>query len=177
MGRGTALPRDLEKNIIDTAKKAADMGFGLSKTQLKAKTGKIVKSLKLKTGFKNNTPGDWFIELKKRHPDVTMKKPQKLSVTRAKAMNREKVDKYFDLLKKILEEKKLQPHCIWNCDETNIQMEHKPTLVVGRKGGRVPGRVANSKESVTVLVCGNAVGKIMSPMVIVKGKTKTSLMG
>ena len=173
MGRATALPRDLEKKIIDTAKKAADMGFGLSKTQLKAKTCKTVKSLKLKTGFKNNTPSDdWFIGLKKRHLDVTMKKTKKLSVTRATAMNREKVDKYFDLLKKILEEKKLQPHCIWNCDETNIQMEHKPTSVVGRKGGRVPGRVANSKGSVTVLGCGNAGGKIMSPMVIMKVKTK-----
>ena len=56
-------------------------------------------------------------------------------------------------------------------------MEHKPTSVVGRKCHRVPGRVANSKESVTVLGCGYAVGKIMSPMVIVKGKTKKSLMG
>ena len=132
----------------------------------------------MKTGFKKDTPGDdWFIGLKKRHPDVTMKKPQKLSVTRAKAMNRDKVNSYFALLKGTLDKLKVQPDHIWNCDETNMQLEHKPTSVVGRKGGRVPGRVANSKESVTVLGCGNASGKIMSPMVIVKGKTKRSLMG
>lgn len=154
------------------------MGFGLSKTQLKAKTGKIVKSLKLKTGFKNDTPGDdWFRGLQKRHPDIAMKKPQKLSVTRARAMNKSSVDKYFGKLKETIDKLNVQSHHIWNCDETNVQLEHKPTSVVGRKGGRVPGRVAHSKESVTVLGCGNAAGKIMSPMVIVKGKTRKSLMG
>ena len=108
---------DLERKIVDTAKKAADMGFGLSKTQLKAKTGRIVKSLKLKIGFKKDTPGDdWFIGLKKRHPDVKMKKPQKLSVTRAKAMNRDKVNSYFALLKGTLDKLKVQPDHIWNCD-------------------------------------------------------------
>ena len=35
--------------------------------------------------------------------------------------------------------------------------------------------MANSKESVTVLGCGNAAGKLMSPMVIVKGKTRRAL--
>ena len=58
------------------------------------------------------------------------------------------------------------------CDETNIPLEHKHTSVLGRKGGRVPRRVANSKESVSVLGCGNAFGSIMSPMVIVKCKPK-----
>ena len=50
----------------------------------------------------------------------------------------------------------MQSKHIWNCAETNIQLEHKPTSVVRRKGGRVPGRVANSKDSVSVLGCGNA---------------------
>ena len=58
-----------------------------------------------------------------------------------------------------------------------MQLEHKPTAVVGRKGAKIPGRVANSKESVSVLGCGNACGDIMSPMIIVKGKTVRSLMG
>lgn len=177
VGRKTAIPLELENKIVETVKKAADMGFGVSKSQLKAKTGRLVKDLKLKTSFKNNKPGDdWFLALKRRHPDVTMKKPQKLSVTRAKAMNREKVGKYFELLKSILDEFQLQPEHIWNCDETNMQLEHTPASVVGRKGKRVPGRVANSKESVTVLGCGNAAGKVMSPMVIVKGKTRRALM-
>ena len=117
VGRKTAIPVEPGDKIVGTAKKAADVGFGVSKSQLKAKTGRLVKDLKLKTSFKNNKPGDdWFLGLRRRHPDVTMKKPQKFSVTRAKAMNREKVE----LLKSILDEFQLQPEHIWNCDETNM---------------------------------------------------------
>ena len=83
---------------MDTAKRAAEMGFGLSRRQLLAKTGKMVKSLKLETPFKNGIPGkEWFQGLKGRHPEITMKKPQKLSVTRAKSMNRETTEKYFEM--------------------------------------------------------------------------------
>lgn len=153
------------------------MGFGLSKRQFLAKTGGVVKQLKLKTSFRDGIPGkDWFLNLKKRHPEISIKKPQKLSVTRAKSMNKQVIDEYFELLKSKLDELKVQPNQIWNCDETNMQLEHTPKSVVGRKGSNLPGRVSNSKESVSVLGCGNAAGDIMSPMVIVKGKTKRSLM-
>ena len=91
-------------------------------------------------------------------------------------MNKQVIDEYFELLKSKLDELKVQPNQIWNCDETNMQLEHTPKSVVGRKGSNLPGRVSNSKESVSVLGCGNAAGDIMSPMVIVKGKTKRSLM-
>ena len=92
-------------------------------------------------------------------------------------MKKEVVDDYFEKLKTTVEKLKVGPKQIWNCDETNMQLEHKPTAVVGRKGAKIPSRVANSKESVSVLGCGNASGDIMSPMIIVKGKTVRSLMG
>ena len=178
IGRTPALPPAIEEKLVETTKKAASMGFGLSKKQLLIKTGKVVKNLKLKTPFKKGIPGkDWYIGLQGRHPELALKRPQKLSVTRAKAMNREATKEYFDILKGKLDELNVQPEFIWNCDETNIQLEHKPRAVIGRKGSNVPGRVASSKESVSILGCGNAMGRVMSPMVIVKGKTKTSLMG
>ena len=76
-------------------------------------------------------------------------------------MNRDETDKCFHLLKTTLDELKVQPEFMWNCDEINIQLEHRPTADVGRKGSNVPGRVASSKESVSVLGCGNAIGQIM----------------
>ena len=177
IGRPPTLPSRIEDNLVQATKKAADMGFGLSKRQFLAKTGRVVKQLKLKTSFRDGIPGkDWFLNLKKRHPEISIKKPQKLSVTRAKSMNKQVIDEYFELLKSNLDELKVQPNQIWNCDETNMQLEHTPKSVVGRKGSNLPGRVSNSKESVSVLGCGNAAGDIMSPMVIVKGKTKRSLM-
>lgn len=52
----------------------------------------------------------------------------------------------------------------------------KPTKAYARKNTRnVPGKVGNSRESVTVTACVNATGKDIPPMVIVKGKTRKSL--
>ena len=178
IGRPPTLPPAIEDKLVETTKKAASMGFGLSTRQLLIKTGKVVKNLKLKTPFKKGIPGkDWYIGLQGRHPELALKRPQKLSVTRAKSMNKQVTKEYFDMLKGKLDELNVQPEFIWNCDETNIQLEHKPRAVIGRKGSNVPGRVASSKESVSILGCGNAMGRVMSPMVIVKGKTKRSLMG
>ena len=129
----------------------------------------------MKTPFKKGIPGkDWYIGLQGRHPELALKGPQRLSVTRAKSMNKQVTKEYFDMLKGKLDELNVQPEFIWNCDEINIQLEHKPRVVIGRKGSNVPGRVASSKESVSILGCGNAMGRIMSPMVIVKGKTEVS---
>ena len=60
---------------------------------------------------------------------------------------------------------------IWNMDETNMCLEHKPANVVARKGAKtVPGRTSNSRETVTLLPCINAAGQKMPPLIIVKGK-------
>ena len=72
--------------------------------------------------------------------------------------------------------KDIAPEKIWNCDETGFQFQHKPTLVCARKGSKnVSGRTSQSRESISVLVCGNANGAHIPPMVVVKGKTYKSL--
>ena len=57
IGRPPVLPPNIEEKLVDTVKKAADMGFGLSRKQLFSKTGQLVKSLNLKTPFKKGIPG------------------------------------------------------------------------------------------------------------------------
>lgn len=72
---------------------------------------------------------------------------------------------------------KTEPKRIWNIDETNMSLTHKPSRVLAECGQRnVPGRVGNSRDGVSVLACINAAGEdIIPPMVIVKGLTEKSL--
>ena len=112
------------------------------------------------------------------NPDVVMRKPGASSALRLKAMNESIVSDYFVKLNSTLDDLQLadKPDNIWNCDETGFQFQHKPTMVCARKGSKVvPGRTAQSRESVSVLVCGNAAGVKMPPMIVVKGKTFKSL--
>lgn len=71
-----------------------------------------------------------------------------------------------------------KPHHIWNMDEKGVSMEHNPVKVVASKSARnIPGRVANTRTSNTIISCINAAGVSMPPLIIVKGKTEKSSRG
>jgi hypothetical protein len=54
-------------------------------------------------------------------------------------------------------------------DEKGVSMEHTPVKVVTDKASRnTPGRVANSRQSNTIIAYINAIGKSIPPMIIVK---------
>ena len=140
-----------------------------------------MNNLRLKTPFKGGIPGrEWFGGFMKRYRDVVLRKPEASSALRLKAMNESIVSDYFVIkLNSTLNELQLtdiKPDNIWNCDETGFQFQHMPTMVCARKGSKVvPGRTVQSRESVSVLVCGNAAGVKMPPMIVVKGKNVKSL--
>lgn len=93
-------------------------------------------------------------------------------------MNPTVVFRYFDHLGTILSELDLQdtPYAIWNCDKKGFQFEHSPTTVCARKGVKSqPGRIYNSRKSVSTLTCANVAGQRMPPLIIVKCKTRRSL--
>lgn len=138
----------------------------------------MVKTLGIRTPFRNGQPGkDWFIGLKRRHPDFVTRKPEATSTPRLNSLNHLVMQDYFsklgDTLAKLQSETKV--HAIWNMDETNFRLEHAPTMVCARKGSKVlPARTATSKESVSVVATVNAAGQYMPPMIIIKGKTYRS---
>ena len=52
------------------------------------------------------------------------------------------------------------PHLIFNCDETGLPLEFKPSKVVGRKGIRSVYSVTSGKKGqVTLLVCANTASR------------------
>ena len=56
------------------------------------------------------------------------------------------------------------------------QMLHHPVKVVAERGVRnMPGRVSDSKESISVVACINAAGQEVPPLCIVRGKTERVL--
>ena len=180
-GRPPVLPRELETALVERAVKASERGFGISRQQLMVKAGRLCKNMKIKNPFKNDIPGkDWFSGLKHRHPELTIRSPEALSDKRAIALNPTTVGEYFRELHEVLKTFNLfnKPAQVWNMDETGSRLDHKPTRVVTRKGVKnLTGRVGNSKQSISVLGCVNAMGKSMPPLIIVKGSTEKSLQG
>ena len=57
IGRPPALTYKLESQIVKQAQDAASMGFGINRTQLMAKTSRVVKKMRLNSPFRNGQQG------------------------------------------------------------------------------------------------------------------------
>ncbi|XP_004206228.2 uncharacterized protein LOC101240192 [Hydra vulgaris] len=91
-----------------------------------------------------------------------------------------KVSKYSTSLEVLLQNKNLldKPECMWNIDDTGMQLEHKPRHVVAREGSKyIQSRTSGNKETITVICCINAVGQVIPPHIIGKGKIVRTFYG
>ena len=115
-----------------------------------------------------------------RHPELSLRQPEKLGNVRSRMLNPTVVGKYFDGLKELIDTLQLHDHPerIWNADECGKQFEHQPVKVMSQKGTRcVISRTSDDRANTTIMACGNANGDFMPPMLITKGKTSKSLHG
>ncbi|XP_060600129.1 uncharacterized protein LOC132753652 [Ruditapes philippinarum] len=178
-GRPPTVPLDVEADIVGRVTTAAGCGFGITRRDFLIKTGRLCQKMGLKTPFKNGIPGKGYFQgLKRRHPSIVIRKPEKLGTSRARCLNPTIVNRYIDDLGKLLISLGIanKPSQIWNMDETGKQFEHNPVRVVARKGVKnLPGRTSNQRTNTTILACVSASGQAMPPLMIVKGKTQRSL--
>ncbi|XP_069110174.1 tigger transposable element-derived protein 6-like [Argopecten irradians] len=176
-GRKPYLAPKIEEALVSKVISAADKGFGISKSQLILKTARLCQSAQIP--LQKNVPGDdWWRGLKRRHPELVLRKPERLSTSRVRMLNKPVIDSFFADLNKVVTGLNLQnkPHLVWNADETGKQFEHSPSNVCTKKGTRtLQSRTSNSRENVTILACINATGKAMPPLCVAKGKTRKCL--
>ena len=86
-GNETVIPIDIEQEMANKVRNAADQGFGISRLQMMFKAGQIVKQMKLKSPFKNNIPGRaWYEGFVKRH-NLSLRTPSPLTTNRSRALN------------------------------------------------------------------------------------------
>ena len=64
----------------------------------------------------------WPKHFLKRHPDLKIKKTQRLEVARAKALNQFVVGEFFDMLDELIKEYDILPENLYNMDEKGVQL-------------------------------------------------------
>ena len=95
-GRLRNVPEEMENRIVDKVIAAAKAGFPITKQQFLLKIGALVNKLGLKTQFKDGIPGkDYWLQLRKRRPDLVIRIPENCGSNRLQMMRREVVDNYF----------------------------------------------------------------------------------
>ena len=139
-GRSTVFSAEVENHIVKKAQTASSQGFGISRKQLFRKAGRLAQTMKIKTPFKNGIPGQaWWGGFRRRNPELVLRKPEKLTGTRARNLNQVQVNNYFKDLEEHINQLSLndKPTFIWNVDETNLSMEH--TKAVQKRSKVRPG--------------------------------------
>lgn len=85
----------------------------------------------------------WFHE---KRSILSVRKPKNTSLSRASSFNQEDVNRFYENLANILRKKKIEPHMIWNLDETVCSRVTNPPKVVATPGCKQIERQVTSAE-------------------------------
>lgn len=112
---------------------------------------------------------DWIAGFKKRHPNITLRRPEATSLARSQGFNKLNVKKFLDILKTVLDEHQFPAHRIFNCDETGLlTVQSRSSKVFALKGRRQVGAITSAERGLlsTFEVCMSAGGTFIPPFVI-----------
>ncbi|XP_052809180.1 jerky protein homolog-like [Mya arenaria] len=171
LGQPPTFTANEEKQLVEHLTYMASIGYGYTRSELLNLATDWAITLHRKKQSDPQFASSWYTGFKRRNPDVTLAKPQKLSVLRAKCTSEETINKYFAELEKVMKKHDLDnhPELIWNIDETGLMMEHNPRHVVCVKG-MTPQAITSSRgKTVTIIACGSAAGIRLPPYYVFPG--------
>jgi len=167
----TTVLTDEEDKLVSYLISMADMGNGIKRDTVMEMAFMIAEKTHKDHPFTDGKAGRaWFEGFLRRHPKLTIRSPQALLYNRAICANRETVDEFFGKLGSIYGRLDLisKPMLIFNCDETDISIVHKPGKVLAELGRRNVYAVtsAEREKAHTILSCVSASRYVLPPMMI-----------
>lgn len=170
-GPVTILPPAQEALLTEWIFLCSDRGYPVTKMQLLNSVRMLVNEMGIKNPFNGNQPGrSWYEGFLRRHKDVRTRITENVSLSRA-SMNESSLRKWFFNIEMYLKEKELfniDSSRVFNTDETALLLNPKATKVLTIKGNKNVYNIVNNneKESLTVLMAGNASGQLAPPLIL-----------
>lgn len=117
---------------------------------------------------RNEAGKDWLYGFLRRHPTISLRKPESTSLARITAFNREEVSIFYANLSSLVEKYKFPQHRIFNADETGISTVQHPGRIFAQKGEKRVGFVTSGEKgrTTTVMCCFSSSGIYVPPMFI-----------
>ena len=168
------LTAEEEESLVEYVVHMCKIGYGRTKEQLTLIVKAILDKDGRKNPFTNNRPGkDWVKAFLSRHPQLTFRKSQQLSIARAVSCTPTVLDSWFANFKAFLIEYGIldKPSRIYNCDESGFPLAARTGKVLTPVGIRVVNRTTSGgKQQITTLVCYNAAGEVVPPYHVFPGE-------
>lgn len=163
---------ELESLLVEHIKTMEARLFGLTKTDLRRLAYQFAERNKLKHKFSHETGlagVDWVSCFMKRHPELSLRRPELTSAARAMGFNRPVVASFYELLESLYVKYELTPSKIFNMDETGLtSVPKKVGKIISIKGKKQVGTLTSAERGqlVTVALCLSASGHYVPPLMI-----------
>jgi len=172
-----------ESLLVEYIIKCSKINYGLTCKQIR----KLAYDYSLKSNIKvpkawseNCIAGiDWLLGFMKRHPSLSIRKPEKTSLARATSFNKNNVLMFFDLYEKALRKCPVSSDRIFNVDETGVSTVLVPPNVVAQKGTKQEGKCVSAERGpmITIVITVSATGQVVPPVFIFpRARLSDSLM-
>lgn len=152
----------------------AQLFYGLSRKEARVVAYQMAQVNKIKmppSWQQNEIAGeDWFRGFRQRHPDISLKKPERCSLARATGFNRHNVNIFYDNLETAImrwPEVFADGTRIFNLDETSTTNVQKPNKVVASKSLHI-SKVTSGEKGILVTTCCiiSASGQALPPVMV-----------
>ena len=176
-GRPTILSSTEEQDLVQFLLSSAKIGYARTRSEVISIVERML-SVRDDRAKQTVTIG-WWNKFCKRHPELVLRTPATLSLSRASASTKECIDNYFDVLEQVLDDYDLrdQPSLIFNMDESGFPLDPKPLKTIHQRGEKNPVSITSgSKSQVTVVACVSASGQTIPPLINWKRRTMSPEM-
>ena len=174
-GRPLRLSHSEESLLVTILQTRAAAGFAMDKCELLEIIGEYLPNVGREYAFPGGKPGrDWYENFMKRwRNELSLRKPELLTLNRALACNKPVVDAWFTLLSNKLTQLGLtdKPSQIFNCDESGLSTNPGMSKIITKRAFKKPVQVipGSGKEQFTILALASAT-QHYPPFVVFAGK-------